>query len=76
MACNENTDMSLVIRSPTRDEIQQVVDLINTEGWNTHQEVLLDIFDLQPDSSKVAIDEDGRILSMYHFKKLSYLDLP
>ena len=61
----EQKNVPCVVRSPTRDEIQQVVDIINTEGWNTHLEILLDIFDLQPDSSKVAVDEKGQILSMY-----------
>ena len=61
----EQEKVPCVVRSPTRDEMQQVVDMINAEGWNTHLEILLDIFDLQPNSSKVAVDESGLILCMY-----------
>ena len=61
----EQEKVPCVVRSPTRDEMQQVVDMINAEGWNTHLEILLDIFDLQPNSSKVAVDENGLILCMY-----------
>ena len=64
---NEMTDnVTVTVRSPTRAEMQQVVDL-NAEGWDTHLEILYDIYDHQPESSKVVVDSSGQVLSVSTF---------
>ncbi len=52
-----------VPRRPTREEMTQVADLLNGEGMNTHVEILYDMYDLQPDASKVVVDTLGLVLS-------------
>lgn len=55
----------LEVRSPTREEMAQVVALMNEEGWNVQEDVYYDLYDLHPDSSKVVVDHHGQVLSEY-----------
>ena len=50
------------IRVPKREELQQVIDLVNADDWNMSVDILTDIYDVQRDGFRVAVDKQGNIL--------------
>ena len=50
------------IRVPKREELQRVIDLVNADDWNMSVDILTDIYDVQTDGFRVAVDKQGNIL--------------
>ena len=53
------------IRVPKREELQKVIDLVNADDWNMSVDILTDIYDVQTDGFRVAVDKQGNILCKY-----------
>ncbi len=63
VSVEEGVDLQYEIRVPRRDELQQVIDLVNADDWNMPVEILYDVYDVERDGFKVAVDRDGHVLS-------------
>ena len=53
------------IRVPKREELQRVIDLVNADDWNMSVDILTDIYDVQTDGFRVAVDKQGNILGKH-----------
>ncbi len=56
-------DLEFEIRTPHREELQQVIDLVNADDSNMPLETLHDIYHVDTEGFKVAVDKHGNVLS-------------
>ena len=59
------------IRIPKREELQQVIDLANADDWNMSVGMMTDIYDLQTEGFRVAVDKQGNILCKKKYYSIS-----
>ena len=52
------------VRTPTREELLQVADLCNGDvDWNMPVDIFYDIYDVETQGFRVAVDKSGQVLS-------------
>ena len=59
---NDNKLLEFDIRIPKREELQQAIEMANADDWNMPVEIPTDIYDLQTEGFRVAIDKQGNVL--------------
>ncbi len=72
MACRLTSDtlgeIEYEIRIPKREELQQVIDIANADDWNVTVETLYEIYDVEKEGFRAAVDKRGNLLGKYKFR--------
>ena len=75
MACTiktiDNKLLEYDIRVPKREELQQVIDMVNDDNWNMSVDILTDVYDRQTQGFRAAVDTEGNVLRNILFSFVS-----
>ena len=63
--------LSMILEYQKREELQQVIDLANADDWNMSVGMMTDIYDLQTEGFRVAVDKQGNILCKKKYYSIS-----
>ena len=65
----DNKLLEYDIRVPKREELQQVIDMVNDDNWNMSVDILTDVYDRQTQGFRAAVDREGNVLGniLYFF---------
>ena len=58
----DNKLLEYDIRVPKREELQQVIDMVNDDNWNMSVDILTDVYDRQIQGFRAAVDKEGNVL--------------